>query len=215
MLEENVRPEENERPEDSVQSKDSVQPKGNMRPNVAFAVLALGYVLGMLGWMWDWQGHLRGIEFIPAHLLMILSAILTLIVIIRWAPPWSRSRSYLLSYVWLIVGVGFVFGSILFAQPAVFPIGGVILLVLPLYVAWTQMRDRHLKLWNIFATEGVAVVLVGYIVDSFWHMLHANARDFNIMLLPGHQIELLGWVVGLLGAAIMLLYSRTRGTRQL
>jgi len=52
------------------------------------------------------------------------------------------------------------------------------------------------------ACLGPAVVLVGGIVDIFWHQANPGAVEANMLLLPGHAIELAGWTLGLVGSLI-------------
>jgi hypothetical protein len=45
------------------------------------------------------------------------------------------------------------------------------------------------------------IVLGGVMVDMIWHAANPDSRESNMLLLPGHAIQLIGWVVGL-GACI-------------
>lgn len=180
--------------------------------------------MGLAGWVWDDLEHLRiiqlGLGMAPAHYLMYLSGVVVLVALV---PPWQRALGYLLASVWLAAGVVLTLGAVLVIQGApevratLVVLGSIVLLAIPLRAAWVHTQTGRLDIWPAVAAAGVAVVLVGQIVDVFWHIANPGASEMNInmLLLPGHQIQLAGWLVGLVGAGGVLLQRRARRSRQL
>ncbi|MER3398981.1 MAG: hypothetical protein C4315_02430 [Chloroflexota bacterium] len=153
--------------------------------------LAVGSGLGLTGWIWDDLEHMRLVEIgvAWAHLLMTIGlfvALAGLVVVL------SRSAGRPLTY--LGFGVGF---ALAFVHPLA---GRALWLILPLAGVWLALRSGNRQF--ALACLGPAVVLVGGIVDIFWHQANPGAVEANMLLLPGHAIELAGWTLGLVGSLI-------------
>lgn len=162
-------------------------------------LLVVSYALGLAGWGWDWLEHLGSIQLGlgtgPAHTLMYFGAILVLMaLVLAWLPP----TEYRLAYIWLIGGV-----ILAFIQPL---IGSLALLALPVRAAWVRLRDGSLDLWSALVLAGMVLVLSGIAVDWFWHTANPGTTEesMNMLLLPGHLLQLAGWFVGVVGASVML-----------
>lgn len=54
------------------------------------------------------------------------------------------------------------------------------------------------------ASAGAAVLLVGVLVDIAWHALNPDASERIMVLLPGHAIQHIGWLLGLAGVVTLL-----------
>ncbi len=177
------------------------------RPRFIPLLLGTGYALGLVGWGWDWLEHLGtlrlGFGAAPAHYLMYLGAILVLMMLIL---AWLPTTEYRLAYIWLM-------GSVIlaFIQPL---IGSLALLALPIRAVWVRWRDGSLDLWSALALAGIVLVLSGIAVDWFWHTANPGVTEesMNMLLLPGHQLQLAGWLVGAVGASVMLwqVYGKPR-----
>lgn len=72
---------------------------------------------------------------------------------------------------------------------------------------------RHNKGFAASAA-GFTVFLIGFVVDLVWH---ANAsgseKGENMLYLPGHAIQLVGWAVGVMGAGAELIRTRAQFRR--
>jgi len=123
-------------------------------------LLLAAYVLGLVGWTWDYRQHLARHDALPAHLLMYLGMGLALIAVILLLVNWARS---------------------------------------------TGVRPTG---WTAVAVAGWAVTIIGVIVDVYWHGAHPGADETNMLGLPGHQIQLVGWILGVVGVGALLLRAR-------
>lgn len=179
--------------------------------------LVVGYALGFTGWVWDWLAHLGAVEGMAlAHLLMSCSSVLVLAPLVQW---FRGGMGYLAAYGWLVVGLVLTLGPILAMEgtaPEVRRLlaaaGGLTLLPIPLRAAWLRVQAGKPGLWPGVAAAGISVVLSGVIVDMFWHNANPGVEEMNLnmLLLPGHQIQLVGWVVGLVGASVVVAQSVRR-----
>lgn len=194
------------------------------RPWVLAAGLLAANLIGTLGWVWDWYGHLGGVTIQAAHLLMdvgALAVIVALVVVARRAP--FRSAA-VVSYLLLLLVAILVLGPItlmgLYQRSTVAArlmqaymgslesTGGipfaVPLLALALWAGWLWLRTGRLEVWRVVVSAGLAVLALGVVVDVYWHQTHPMVTDtgqyMNTLLLPGHQLQLLGFVIGTVGA---------------
>ena len=170
--------------------------KDTSQHRVALLVLLASYTGGLIGWAWDYAEHLGTLQSalgqVPAHLLMQIGTISALATLPLLLP---RARSLLPSYAM------FVAGLVLFL---VHPVAGcIVLLALSLAAAWRFWRiagGRNAFL--IMVAVGVAIVLGGTAIDWFWHVAHPGLgeEDENMIRVPGHVIQLVGFFVGTIGA---------------
>ena len=74
------------------------------------------------------------------------------------------------------------------------------------------LRTRHLETvtWKAVALTAGAVLLSGVIVDLIWHGMNGAATERNMLLLPGHAIQHIGWLIGLAGTGGLLWRSGVR-----
>lgn len=170
------------------------------RPLVLVGTLLVANLLGMVGWIWDWQGHLNGVTIQGAHVAMdlgALSIVLALVLAARRTPFSSLMQSYM--------GSLRTTGGIPFALP---------LLALALWAAWLWLRAGEFEGWRLAVAGGLTILAVGVIVDVFWHQTHPMVTDagpyMNTLTLPGHQLQFLGFVIGGLGALIGVSLWRER-----
>lgn len=90
------------------------------------------------------------------------------------------------------------------------------LLALALWAAWLWLRAGRFQGWRVAVAGGLAIVAVGALVDVYWHQTHPMVTDtgqyMNTLTLPGHQLQLLGFVTGNVGALVGVSSSRERRT---
>lgn len=81
--------------------------------------------------------------------------------------------------------------------------GVVPLLIWVLAILWLSIRRGWLRGAG-GAGLGIAVVLIGLAIDLGWHRANptANEMAMNMILLPGHQVELVGFLLGLLASVV-------------
>lgn len=157
--------------------------------------LVIGYAVGLVGWVWDYLEHLGtvqlGLGATPAHYLMYLGLVVAVAALVR---PWARVR---LAYAWLAASVI----VLMFVQPVA---GSAALLVLPLRSVWLHAKEGSTGRWPAVAALGAAVVLAGFAADWFWHAANPGVSEHGLSMLrlPGHRIQLAGWLVGLAGAVV-------------
>lgn len=155
--------------------------------------LVVGYALGLFGWVWDYLEHEEVLRFGegPAHLVLELS---TLIVLAALIPLGSRATRYVLLYTLLAL-------VLYMTQPVA---GAVALLGVPLVSVWEHRQDGRWDARFTLAAGGIALMLVGFTIDVFWHAANPGITEAeeNMILLPGHQIILTGWILGLAGAIL-------------
>ncbi len=167
--------------------------------DVLSAGLAVGFALGFIGWVWDDLEHLRILQLgvAWAHLLMTIGLFVALAGV---AVAMGRSAGRLPAYLAFAAGFGLSF---------VYPLAGrAVWLGLALGAAWLAVRagSRGFGLGCL----GLGVVLIGGIIDMFWHQANPGAVETNMLLLPGHAVELAGWGLGLVGS--IFAWHRAAGT---
>lgn len=79
--------------------------------------------------------------------------------------------------------------------------------VVLLLVIWVRSRGGWRNAWAVVAAAGWTLTIIGVIVDGAWHQANPGADEANMMLLPGHQIQLIGWLGGLVGAGALLTWA--------
>ena len=67
-------------------------------------------LLGMVGWIWDWQGHLNGVTLQAAHIAMDLGALAIVLALVVAARRTPFRSAFLISYVLLIMAAVVVLG---------------------------------------------------------------------------------------------------------
>jgi hypothetical protein len=203
---------------------------------VTLGILAAAYGLGAAGWLLDWRSHLAIVAdpgaartMSLAHSFMYAAAA---VVVVMLAVAADRGLSPA-AQAWLW-GAGAIATLVLVAPPVLMMAAGVragwlmgymsatgmVPSVLPLlawtfWVGWLLVRQVGLR-GAATAGLGIAVVLLGHGVDLAWHRANPATNDMamNMLLLPGHQIQLVGFAVGLLGSlsAIVTGNRRSGGT---
>lgn len=153
--------------------------------------LAVGSALGLTGWVWDDLEHMRLVEIgvAWAHLLMTIGLFVTLAGLVV---ALGRSAGRLPAYLAFGAGFGLAFVHLL--------AGRMVWLVLALAAVRLGLRSGNRQF--ALACLGPAVVLVGAVVDMFWHQANPGVVEANMLLLPGHAIELAGWTLGLVGSIL-------------
>lgn len=178
----------------------TVRPK-SQASEVISAGLAAGFALGFIGWVWDDLEHQRILQLgvAWAHLLMTFGLFVALAGMVV---ALGRSVGRLPAYLAFLAGFGLSF---------VHPLAGrAVWLGLALGVAWLAVRagSRGFGLAGL----GLAVVIIGGIVDVFWHRANPGVVETNLLLLPGHAVELAGWGLGLAGS--VLAWQRSGGSSE-
>lgn len=183
--------------------------------------------MGVAGALWDWREHLIGGGIQPPHFLQDAGGILALAVLAFAGQSRFRQRSLvagvLLSAVALIIFGPFALmmffprTAFTHAFMSVIMTGAGLGLLLPLLVlagwaAWRWLRTGPILAWRIAAAAGLVVVAVGTVVDLYWHQNNPMTAEMrmNMLVLPGHQIILGGFLIGLLGSAPGLLRPADR-----
>jgi len=133
-----------------------------MRP--VLSIVLIGYLLGLIGELWDWHQHLTGLNPSMAHLIVDIGMLLILAV--------------------LLLSIG------------------------PLRKAWRGTGGHRSGLWFIGAFAGGAILLLGILVDGWWHGAHPGVAEMNVLVLPGHQLELIGLMIGVVLVTVLLTRSR-------
>ncbi len=198
--------------------------------------LAVGYTIGLIGYLWDWQQHLAGLDDDTPHLAMYVAGLLVLGVLVGLTPLWPRRSGYLATYVWLLAGVSIYAGSLLWLEglmtqhvgmtdPRMLQgqlgllVGVLLLLALLTRMLWVLVRSNAGR-WVITVAAGIIIVLGGFIFDFVWHQMNLGGEEgmgerVNMLALPPHQLILAGWLVGLIAASILLIKVRVvRDKRQ-
>ncbi|EGL84256.1 hypothetical protein CathTA2_0184 [Caldalkalibacillus thermarum TA2.A1] len=166
-------------------------------------IFLLSYIAGLIGWFWDWGEHMgtvqSGLTYVPAHLLMNVSIVVMFGTIVLTST--FKKNMYWFSYAGILVG------ALLFLiQPEV---GLSVLLAIPFLFFWAYAQRNKFLLRVVFLLMGLALVLVGMVVDWYWHRAHPNIGEaHNMLLVIGHQIQLVGWGIGLMSALVMFLEYR-------
>ncbi len=195
-----------------------------MNSKRTLGALAVAYGLGTLGWILDWRSHLA-IASDPAaagtmnraHTLLYLGALLAVLTLVLalnatlsrggrvWL--WSTGAGCVLLLAGpplLMMGAGIRAAWLIGYMGATGMVAGVVpLLIWVLAILWLSIRRGSLRGAG-GAGLGIAVVLIGLAIDLGWHRANptANEMAMNMILLPGHQVELAGFVLGVLASVV-------------
>lgn len=71
-------------------------------------------------------------------------------------------------------------------------------------------RDGAPSIGRVAAAAGIVVLFAGIVVDLVWHAMNGEANEENMLQLPGHVIQHVGIIIGLIGAGIALLQASRR-----
>lgn len=191
-------------------------------------------LLGVVGWIWDWQGHLNGVTLQGAHIAMDLGTLAIVLALIVAARRTHFRSAFLVSYVLLIMVVLVLLGPMvlmgLYRRSAAAATlmqaymgslrttGGIPfalpLLALALWAAWLWLCAGGFEIWRVAVAGGLAVLAVGVVVDVYWHQTHPMVSDtgayMNTLTLPGHQLQFLGFAIGCVGAVLGISSWRER-----
>ena len=196
-------------------------------------LLALAYLGGVAGTLWDWREHYVGVSNQAPHALIDLSGLLVLAVLgfagwRRYSLATRTTIYYLLVLVAVIVFAPFVLmvtapHSALMAAFMRFAMtrGALSLqgpfVVLAAWMAWRWLGLAHVTAARIAAATGVVIVAAASIWDVYWHQSHPleMGASMNMMTLPPHQLILAGFTVGLVGAVALLISRLPAAVRQL
>jgi hypothetical protein len=203
---------------------------------VLAGTLLIANVLGVVGWIWDWQGHLNGVTLQAAHIAIDLGALAIVLALVVAARRTSFRSASLISYVLLTMVALVVLGPMVLMglysrstaaatlmqayMGSLRTTGGILfalpLLVLALWAAWLWLRAGAFEGWRVAVAGGLAVLAVGVLVDVYWHQTHPMVTDtgayMNTLTLPGHQLQLLGFTIGCVGAVLGISSWRARRT---
>jgi len=189
--------------------------------------LVVGYALGLIGTLWDYQQHLAGLHDETPHITFHVGTLLVLAVLVGLTPLWPRRSGYLASYTLMSVGVAIGFGSLFWleglmmqhvtmADPRMMEgqlgmlVGALVFLVLIARTLWVlAWSNRGLAA----AAVGILIVLGGYAFDLVWHQMQLGGEmeemggQMNMLVMPPHQLILAGWAVGLIASSVVLLQA--------
>ncbi len=205
-----------------------------MNSKRTLGALAVAYGLGALGWILDWRSHLA-IASDPAaagtmnraHTMLYLGALLAVLTLALalnatlsrggrvWL--WSTGAGCVLILAGpplLMMGAGIRAAWLMGYMTATGMIAGVVpLLIWVLAILWLCVRRGWIRGAG-GAGLGIAVVLIGLAIDLGWHRANpaANEMAMNVILLPGHQVELVGFVLGLLASLVAVVRPAASST---
>ncbi|MEB1807387.1 MAG: hypothetical protein LPK26_08805 [Bacillaceae bacterium] len=139
-----------------------------------------------------------GLSYIPAHLLMNVS-IMGMFGTIILTGVFKKN-------VFWFVYAGILVGALLFFIQH--ELGVLIIFFIPLVFVWNYIKHNRFLLKTTLLLFGFGLVLAGIIIDWFWHRANPDIGEaHNMLLVIGHQIQLVGWGLGLLNIlVIMFLY---------
>ena len=188
-------------------------------------MLLVTILVGTIGWIWDWLGHRSGVTIQSAHLTIDLGAFSIVLALVLAARRTALASAWLISYALLILFVVVVLGPmvlmVLYSRSSGRqPDAGVHGIAqddgwnsirsasasVARWAAWPWLRAGAFEGWRLFVAGGLATLAVGVLVDVYWHQTHPMVTDtsqyMNTLTLPGHQLQLLGFVIGGIGAVI-------------
>lgn len=193
-------------------------------------LLALAYLMGVAGTLWDWHEHLAGALNEAPHAVIDIGGLLALGVLAFTGWTDFRRSAFTTLYVLLVLVALIAFGPFVLMMTAPHSqlmalfmswamTRGALVLELPivLLAGWAARRWLLLapiRPWRLAAALGVVVVAIASVWDLYWHQTHPMemGASTNMMALPPHQAVLGGFVAGLLGSVAGLAgRKRSRG----
>jgi hypothetical protein len=200
------------------------------RPIRAEHALALGYLGGVAGTLWDWREHYTGASNQAPHVLIDVSGLL--IVAVLGLSGWrrysagARTAIYYLLVLVVLIALG-PFVLMMAAPHSAFMAGfmrfvmtrGAVLLqgpfvVLAGWAAWYWLGLERITPARVAAAGGVVLVAVASVLDLYSHQTHPleMGASTNMMTLPPHQLILAGFVIGVIGSIAALAPRPRLGT---
>ena len=186
----------------------------------AVHLLALAYLMGVAGSLWDWHEHLIGAANQFPHILIDFGALLAIGVLAFSEWKEVSNRTLVALYALLIIVMLLAFGPFLLMMAASHGAfmrlfmswamtRGALSIEVPIVVLAGFAAGRWLRLapvtaWRVAAAAGVVVVAVASVWDLYWHLTRPleMGASMNMMTLPPHQLILAGFVLGLVGSSI-------------
>lgn len=194
-------------------------------------LLALAYLAGVAGTLWDWREHYLGVSAQAPHAVIDLGGLLA-IAILAFTGWRSFSRTtYAAIYIVLVLVAVVLFAPfvLMMAAPHSALMSGYMragmtrgilllqgpLVVLSAYAAWHWLELARPTPARIAAALGVVVVAAASVWDLYWHQSHPleMGAAMNMMTVPPHQLILAGFLVGLAGSAV-LIFARSRPSQR-
>jgi hypothetical protein len=188
-------------------------------------VLALAYLMGVAGTLWDWHEHFVGVNSMAPHVVIDVGGLLA-VGVLGFSGGKKIGRTVLIGLSVLVVLVGAITVGpfvLMMTAPhsqlmAVFMswamTRGALSLELPAvllasWAAWRWLRLAPASAWRIAAALGVVVVAVASVWDLYWHQTHPleMGASMNMMALPPHQFILAGFVIGVIGSGVGIILS--------
>lgn len=186
----------------------------------AVHLLAIAYLVGVAGSLWDRHEHLIGASNQFSHVAIDVGGLLAIGVLAfsEWKEVGNRTLVAL--YALLIIVVLLAFGPFVLMRAAPHSAfmrlfmswamtRGALSIEVPIvllagFAAWRWLRLAPVNAWRVAAASGVVVVAVASVWDLYWHQTHPleMGASMNMMTLPPHQLILAGFVLGLVGSSL-------------
>lgn len=181
-------------------------------------LLAVAYLGGVTGTLWDWREHFVGISNQAPHALIDLSGLLVVGVLAftGWRSFSGTTRIAIYAVLVLLALLLFAPFILMLTAPhsafmSVFMRRGMsrtaVLLqgpfvVLSGWAAWQWLERSRITLVRLAASLGVVVVAVASVWDLYWHQTHPmeSGTGMNMMTIPPHELILAGFIIGLAGS---------------
>jgi len=197
----------------------------------AVHLLALAYLVGVAGSLWDWHEHLIGAANQFPHVVIDVGGLLAIGVLAFSEWKEVSNRTLVALYALLIIVVLLAFGPFVLMMAAPHSAfmrlfmswamtRGALSIEVPIVVlagfaAWRWVRLAPVTAWRVAAAAGVVVVAVASVWDLYWHQTHPleMGASMNMMTLPPHQLILAGFVLGLVGSSIGAVLATGSGRR--
>lgn len=185
----------------------------------AVHLLALAYLMGVAGSLWDWRDHLIGASNQLPHVAIDVGGLLAIGVLAFSEWKEVSNRTLVALYALLIIVVLLAFGPFVLMRAAPHSAfmrlfmswamtKGALSIEVPIvllagFAAWRWLRLAPVNAWRVAAASGVVVVAVASVWDLYWHQTHPleMGASMNMMTLPPHQLILAGFVLGLVGSS--------------
>jgi hypothetical protein len=210
-----------------MQQTSGVEGPTGLKPRLVQA-LALAYLLGVAGTLWDWREHYLGLSVQAPHLLIDVGGLLAIGVLAF--TDWERIRGgtlvvfYVLIALVMLILLGPFVGMMVAPRSqlmAAFMRAGMTRSALGLYLpilllagwsAWRWLRLAQIRGWRIAAAGGVVIVAIASLWDLYWHQTHPLEMgvSMNMLTIPPHQLILAGFLIGAAGSIVGVVLS-TRG----